>query len=412
MLGSNKGPEICPASKGKVVCMRRTPIRIALVGFCLLGVTSNARAQTVAAGLSALLTEQTPPPSGFERDRAAAEATFSTVAGLFTIELTSIPVASSAGGFVYRFSPTLGTVERSSDSFGPFFTERALRNGKQQFSVGLTYQFANFKTLQGADLTAGTFPTNAARFANQLQPFSVDTLSLDLEVKTVTAFASYGVTDRLDVGVVAPITQLHFSGHRVNTFQGTSTLQSAQSRSASGLGDLLVNARYRVRESGRNGVAIGSDLRLPTGEKADLLGTGKAAWRLLGIGSWEFAPVTADVNGGFGVGGVSRELFWAGAVTFAATPKVSLVGELMGRRLSNLTRVSDVYQPHPVLANIETMRWLPTGGGLHTLYLATGAKVNVYGRWLLKANVLTRLTETGLRARFTPAIALDYAREF
>ena len=72
---------------------------------------------------------------------------------------------------------------------------------------GLTYQFASFETLQGADLTSGSFPTNAARFVNQLQPFSVDTLSLTLDVKTVTAFASYGATDRLDVGVVAPITQ-------------------------------------------------------------------------------------------------------------------------------------------------------------------------------------------------------------
>ena len=54
------------------------------------------------------------------------------------------------------------------------------------FRVGLTYQFASFETLQGADLTAGTFPTNAARFVNQVQPFSVDTLSLTLDVKTVT----------------------------------------------------------------------------------------------------------------------------------------------------------------------------------------------------------------------------------
>ena len=73
------------------------------------------------------------------RDRAAAEATFGTVADLFTIELTSIPVASSSGGFVYQFSPSLGTVERASDSFGPLFTERALRNGKKQLSFGLNY---------------------------------------------------------------------------------------------------------------------------------------------------------------------------------------------------------------------------------------------------------------------------------
>jgi hypothetical protein len=390
---------------------RRVVIGVLVASF-VLGAAAVAAPQSIGAGLSALLTEQTPPPQGYVRDLPAAQATFGTVAGLFTIELTSIPVASSSGGFVYRFSPTLGTVERSSDSFGPLFTERALRNGRRQFSVGFTYQVADFKTLQGADLTGGTFPTNNARFINALQPFSVDTLSLRLDVQTVTGFASYGVTDRLDVGVIAPITRLHFSGQRVNTFQGTSTLQSSQSNSATGLGDLTVNGRFRLAGRTGTGVAVGSDLRLPTGREEDLLGTGETAWRLLGIGSWERAPIAVDANGGFGVGGVTREAFWAGALTVTATPRLSLIGELVGRRFSNLTRVSDVYQPHPVLAGIETMRWLPTGGGLQTVYLVTGGKLNLYGRWLLKASVLTRLTDTGLRARYTPSIALDYAREF
>ena len=390
--------------------------RVSLIGifFSALAIAapSTARAQSIAAGLSTLLTEQTPPPAGYVRDRAAAEATFGTVAALFTIELTSIPVASSSGGFVYRFSPSLGTVERASDSFGPLFTERTLRNGKRQLSVGLNYQYANYKTLQGADLTVGTFPTNTARFANALQPFSVDTLSLDLDVTTITGFASYGLTDRFDIGVVAPISRLHFSGRRVNTFNGVSTLQSSQSHSASGLGDLAMTARYRLAGEGGTGFAVGTDLRLPTGRQGDLLGTGKTAWRMLGIGSWERAPFAVDVNGGFSVGGASRELSWASAVTYAATPRITVIGELMGRHFNDLTRVSDVYQPHPVLAGIETMRWLPTGGGLQTVYLVTGAKVNIHGRWLLKANVLTRLTDTGLRAKFTPSIALDYAREF
>ena len=391
---------------------RPLPIAIVLAACLVLAAPPPARAQSIAAGLSTLLTEQTPPPAGYVRDRAAAEATFGTVADLFTIELTSIPVASSSGGFVYHFSPSLGTVERSSDSFGPLFTERALRNGKKQLSFGLNYQFTKFKTLQGADLTAGTFPTNTARFANVLQPFSVDTLSLEIDVSSLTGFVSYGVTDRLDVGVVAPITRLHFSGRRVNTFNGVSTLQSSQSHSASGLGDLAMTARYRLTGEGGTGVALGTDLRLPTGREGDLLGTGKTAWRMLGIGSWERAPFAVDLNGGFSVGGVSREVSWASALTFAATPRISLIGELMGRHFNDLTRVEDVYQPHPVLAGIETMRWLPTGGGLQTVYFVTGAKVNIHGRWLLKANVLTRLTDTGLKARFTPSIALDYAREF
>jgi hypothetical protein len=383
-----------------------------LTAVCLVSAPEDLRAQSIATGLSTLLTEETPPPPGYVRDRAAAEATFRTVAGLFAIELTSIPAASSSGGFVYRFNRSLGTVERASDSFGPFFAERTLRNGKKHFSIGLTYQVADFSTLQAADLEAGTFPTNTARFADQLEPFSVDALALRLDVDTITGFASYGLTDRLDIGVVAPVTRLHFSGRRVNTFHGVETLQSSQSASATGLGDLAVNARYRLTGGTGSGVAVGTDLRLPTGREEDLLGTGKTSWRLLAMGSWERAPFAADVNGGFTLGGITREVFWVGAAALAATPRLTVVGELMGRRFTELTRVSDVYQPHPVLEGIETMRWLPTGGGLHTVYLATGMKLNVYGRWLLKANLLTRLTETGLRARITPAIALDYAREF
>jgi hypothetical protein len=383
-----------------------------LVTVPFLGAAPCAWAQSLGAGLFALLTEQTPPPAGYVRDRAAAEATFATVAALFSVELTSIPMASSSGGFVYRFSPKFGTVERASDSFGPFFSERAVRNGRGQLSFGLAYQLAHFSTLQGADLTSGAFPTNTARFINQLQPFSVDTLSLELDADTVTTFASYGISDRLDVGIALPLTQLHFSGQRVNTFNGQSSLQSAQARSASGLGDLAVNVRYRLTGSTGGGIAVGSDLRFPTGREEDLLGTGKTAWRLLGIGSWEHNRWAAHGNGGFGVGGLSREAFWSAALTFAAGLRVSLVGELMGRRLSELNRVADVYQPHPVLEGVETMRWLPSEGGVYTGYVVTGLKWNPRGNWLVNTHVLTRLTDSGLRARFTPAIGLEYAYGF
>jgi len=369
-------------------------------------------AQSVAAGLSSLLTDETPPPQGYVRDRAAADATFATVAGLFQVELSGLPVASSAGGFAYRFSPGLGTVERASDTFGPFFSERAVRSGRRHLSLGLSYGHAEFDTLQGADLTSGTFPTNTARFADQLQPFSVDTLTLTLERETVTAVANYGLTDRLDVGVVVPVVRLRYSGRRVNTFNGQSTLQSARAGTATGLGDVTLNARMRVAGTGASGAAVGTDVRFATGREEDLLGAGKNAWRLMGIGSWERGLLALNANAGFGLGGVSREQFWSGGVGVAAGLRVTLIGELLGRRLSGLYRVSDVYQPHPVVAGVETMRWLPEEAGVTTHYLVTGAKWNVGGSWLLNASLLTRLTDTGLKARFTPTLALDYGLGF
>jgi len=389
----------------------RIRIRIAAaltLVWALVGITT-ARAQSMSAGLSKLVTEQTPAPQGYVRDQTAANATFATVASLLQVELTSVPVASSSGGFVYRFSPTFGTVERASDSFGPFFSERALRNGRGHLSVGFAYQHANFTSLQGADLTSGTFPTNTARFANQLQPFSVDTLSLELNQTTVTGFASYGLTKKLDIGLAVPVTQLHFSGRRVNTFLGQSTLQSIQSDSATGVGDMTINGRYQLLGGSGAGLAVGADFRAPTGNEEDLLGAGKAAWRFLAVSSWERGPLAVHANGGFGFGGVSREQFLTGAVTVAAGLKVSLVGELIARRLSDLYSVADVYAPHPVLAGVDTMRWLPAESGVGTAFLVTGVKWNLSGNWLLNTHLLTRLTDAGLRARFTPSISFDYA---
>jgi hypothetical protein len=368
-----------------------------------------ARAQSVAAGLSGLLTEQTPPPAGYERDAAAAAATFATVAGLFTVELTSIPVASSSGGFVYRFNPSFGTFERASDSFGPLYTERVLRNGAGQASLGFSIQHSDFTSLQGASLEPGTFPTNTARFAGQLQPFSVDTLALRLEASTATVFGTYGITDRLDVGAVVPITRLRYSGSRVNTFNGTSTLQARRSGTATGIGDVAVNARVRLTGDSGTGVAVGTDIRFPTGHDEDLLGAPDEVWRLMGIVSWEGGIVTLHGNGGFGRGGASDEQFWSAAATVSPSLRFSVVGVLLWRRLTDLNTVADVYAAHPVLAGVETMRWLPDEHGVHTSFLVTGVKWNVGGAWLVNTHLLTRLTETGLRARFTPSLSLDFA---
>jgi hypothetical protein len=112
------------------------------------GFTSAVDAQSIGSQLSALLTEQR-AVSDFVPDVEAANQTFATVAGLFGVELATLPVSASSGGFVYRLNRDLGLVERASDGFGPFFTERVLRNSRGQVSVGITYQFARFSSLQG-----------------------------------------------------------------------------------------------------------------------------------------------------------------------------------------------------------------------------------------------------------------------
>jgi len=143
----------------------------------------------------------------------------------------------------------------------------------------------------------------------------------------------------------------------------------------------------------------------------DLLGAGSTAARFIGIGSWEDGKLAVHVNGGVGVGGVSRELFWNTASTFAAAQRVTIVGEVIGRWLSELSRVQAVYQSNPLVTNVEVMRWLGSDRGIQTTFLVTGAKWNLARSWLLNTNVLIRVTDAGLRARVTPSLSIDYAFE-
>ena len=318
-------------------------------------------------------------------------------------------MSSSSGGFVYRVNRQLGLVERASDAFGPFYTDRVLRNSRGQLTLGIGYQANAFSSLQRADLESGTFTTNATRLAGSDLPFSTDVLQLELRSRTTTFFTSFGVTDRLALGGSVPLTTVRLNGQRVRTIGTASALQSSQRVSATGFGDVSVNARYVVVGNGLRGVSAGADLRLPTGDNANLLGAGGTALRMLAVGTWEDGQLALHLNGGVGVGGVSNEQFWNMATTLAVTPRITVVGEIIGRRLGELSRIADVYEPHATQPGLEVMRWLPTDPGVHSAFFVTGAKWNLASSLLLNANLLMRLTDAGLRSRVTPSISLDYA---
>src|SRR5215216_7897725 len=60
--------------------------------------------------------------------------------GLATaIEIGTAPFGTSSGGFVFKLDPTTGLLTRTTTTFGPSFTDRALTAGEGQVSVGATF---------------------------------------------------------------------------------------------------------------------------------------------------------------------------------------------------------------------------------------------------------------------------------
>ena len=269
--------------------------------------------QTMNDVLSFLLTNQSVQTGDIARDRAAADATRDTISRALLVDLTTMPLGSSSGGFTYTFNPVLGTLERRSSTFGPFFIERALGSGANRLSFSLGVQYARFDTLDANTLRNGRFVTTANQFTDETAPFDVDALTLRLSTSTVTMSARYGISRRLDVGTVVPFVSLRLDGERVNTYRGNSFVQAVASATRMGIGDVGVEAKYQMAGTAGSGFAVAADVRLPTGRTEDLLGAGRTAVVLLGIGSFESGPLAVHVNGGYSLGGISTELRFGGA---------------------------------------------------------------------------------------------------
>ena len=132
---------------------------VIVLSVLLLAAPAVRAQETVSDVVTFLMTNQAVRTADFERDRAAAEAARDTISRALLINLTSVPIATSSSGFLYRLNPELGTVERASQSFGAFFTERALTAGRGRVSFGLTASSSDFDRLNGRSLRDGTLVT-------------------------------------------------------------------------------------------------------------------------------------------------------------------------------------------------------------------------------------------------------------
>jgi len=379
------------------------------LAIALVLVASPASAQSVTDVLTFLMTNQSVSTGSVERDRQAAQATSTTISRALAATLATLPVTSSSGAFVYRLNPELGTVERATQSFGPFFTERALSGGVHQATFGLSLQQLHFSSLDGRNLRDGSLVTTANQFTDEAAPFDVDRLMLNIDATVATLYANIGVFDRLDVGVAAPFVALTVDGSRVNTYRGRTFTQATGSARAIGVADLAVRTKYTVFRDDAGGVAAMVDVRLPTGRQEDLLGAGSAAVRFAAIGSIEQGRLSAHANSGVSVGGLAREISYGGALGFAATARVSLIGEVLGRWIDSPGHIATISAPHPLLSGVETLRLAPDASTLHLLTAVPGLKWNLTETWVLAANISIPLTSAGLTAAITPFVGLDYA---
>src|SRR5262249_34458236 len=133
---------------------------------------------------------------------------------------------------------------------------------------------------------------------------------------------------------------------------GTDQNTFPESGSASGVGDVVLRAKYNLTRGTSSSVAAAVDLRLPTGDSDNLLGTGGSQAKLFliaGGGTGRLSPrasagFTASFGGADFLGDLPNEVNYTAGFDAGLHPKVTLTGDLLGRYLLDADRMVDQEQ--------------------------------------------------------------------
>jgi len=368
-----------------------------------------AAQRTVNDVIGFLVTNQAVPTGDFQKDRAAAEAARDAIAKSLLLDLTSVPLATASSGFLYRLNPELGTVERATESFGGFFVERALTPGNGHASFGVSTSTASFDHFDGRSLRDGALVTIANQFRDEAAPFDTESLILHLRSSMMTVFGSVGIGNRVEVGAAVPFVQLTLDGQRINNYRGSTLIQASGNATASGIADMALRGKVNLVAVRAGGVAVAGEVRLPTGDATNLLGAGKSSLRLMGIGSLERGAVALHGNAALVRGGISSEYDFSGALSIAVDPRVTISGETLIRKVTELHSLELVSAPHPALLGVDTFRLAPSLGAETLASIVTGVKWNVTHTLVIGGHLNFPLSRGGLTAPLTPTVALEYA---
>lgn len=358
-------------------------------------------------------------------------------------QIAAIPLPSPASGFTYTFDSTLGVFQRSTESFGPILAERPETLGKGKFSFGLSYQRFTFDTIEGVDLRAvpAVFTHDDAQLGGGRADVVTTLNSITASVDQTVAFLSYGLGNRVDLSLAVPIVNVdlaatssatirrigttnpavHFFGPGKGSY-GDTAVYSPPAGHASGLGDLVVRLKVNPVRGSSAGLALGVDLRLPTGDEMNLLGLGTVGVKPFGALALSLGRVSPHVNLGYTWNGKSvlagnvidgtkaafpDQLNYAAGFDVAAGKRLTLAADFVGTYVVKSPRL---VQETFTAANQQTF---PQIGFVKESYnlanAAVGAKINLFRQLLLDINVLFRVNNAGLRDKVTPLVGIEYA---
>ena len=362
----------------------------------------------------------------------------------------NVPIATTSGGVTFKFEG--GIPVKTSLSSGPIFAERAQTLGRGRTSVGVGRSSFKFTSLRGVPMDnislifthenvdfAGCDSVNGGdcslmgipRLENEIMAFR---LNLAINVDVTTVYATYGVADRLDLGVIVPLVSTHVHGESnaqiipfgpppaVHFFGGTPNnpvlaANRTVDGSAFGLGDVTVRMKLGVHEAPNSGLALLGEARFATGNPDDLLGAGGFTARGLAIMSGRINEFSPHLNLGYRYHARGTRGTWNDAVLVTGgfddllAEHITLAADVVSELQVGGSRL---HLPGPVTYDAPYHRVIdPTTIPDRRDDLVSGSfggKFSVPGGFTVVANALVPLNKGGMRPDiiYTTGLELDF----
>lgn len=257
--------------------------------------------------------------------------------------------------------------------------------------------------------------------------FFADSLDAKATTDTLNMFATYGISDRLDVGIAVPFNRVSLDATlttRVGTIQRglfeERVAVSSDSGTSSGIGDVVVRAKYNILNRKAWAIAESIDVRVPTGDELNLLGVAGPQVKLTFIASSTAGRLSPHANFSYTISGTSsaaddpttwvsappEEVNYAFGADWALSLRSTVAVDAVGRTLRKVGTMT--WAPSEFGAQFPEFHPNP-GQDLHLMLGSVGVKINPWANMLLTTNVLFPLMKNGLTDSLTWMAGVDYS---
>jgi hypothetical protein len=421
---------------------------------------SDVLGELISQGTVLFDTDQNPSTPGHELHFLYGPALGGVPAALnaaIALQTSDFPIGPAFGTRMY-VTDSEGRMTRYA--YGGSYAERALPLGRHHVGLGLAFQDATFQTLDDVNLRNGgiNFLFGHSRCCAPGDDVLLETVYLRVNRKVTSFLLSYGVTDRLDFGIVVPIAQVTVAGRvasriiRVDTLADPSlhtfdpvlvathatylddqldrvrgNSYGVEGRTARGLGDLRLRGKFALVSRPSGGLAVIADLALPTGSSEDFLGTGATRLKSGVVWSGVVGKVSPHVSGAYVMSSgslssklqsadpgrpidlkVPNEIEWTAGLDAPIAPRTMLIVDTIGRRIRNVQRFDIGSTPFRNDVNASTALVTSTRGDMDQVFSTVGGRFHLGGAVYANATVFFPVLTNGLTPRASAAFTLDY----